>query len=238
MEKVLHKAGTRGKADHGWLKSHHTFSFASYFNPSRMGFGALRVINDDVIEPSTGFGTHPHNNMEIISIPLSGALKHKDTMGNDFVIRKGEVQVMTAGTGVAHSEYNHSDEEDANFLQIWVMPKEINVEPSYSQKEFDESGRDNQFQLLVSPDGREGSVSINQDAYFSLARLSEGQSLTYKAYQEGNGAYFFLLDGELTLAGEKLEKRDGLGLPHLEEVELVATADSEVLVMEVPMTAQ
>jgi len=177
---TLHKADTRGIANHGWLNSHHTFSFASYFNPERMGFGTLRVINDDVVAPSMGFGTHPHQNMEIISLPLRGALKHKDTMGNSHVIKKGEVQAMSAGTGVSHSEYNNSKTEDVNFLQIWVMPKKLNIAPNYSQKEFSAEQRKNKFQLVVSPDGRENTVSINQDAFFSLSDLKEGKTIEYK----------------------------------------------------------
>jgi redox-sensitive bicupin YhaK (pirin superfamily) len=166
METVLHKSNTRGVADHGWLNSYHSFSFANYYNPERMGFGALRVINDDTVAPSMGFGTHPHRDMEIISIPLSGELKHKDTIGNDFVIKPGEVQTMSAGTGIMHSEYNNSEKDDVNFLQIWVMPKQNGIAPAYSQKDFNSEERENAFQLVVSPDGRNNSATINQDAFF------------------------------------------------------------------------
>lgn len=235
MEAVLHKAGSRGVANHGWLHSHHTFSFANYYNPERMGFGSLRVINDDIVAPGMGFGTHPHNNMEIISIPLAGSLKHKDTMGNEFIIKKGDIQAMTAGTGIAHSEYNASSEEDVNFLQIWVLPKKQNVTPNYSQKEFSDHERLNKLQLIVSPDGRHQSVEINQDAYFSMVNFDEGRSLTYSKYQKENGIYFFLLEGELAVHHESLHKRDALGIKNADDINLQAKASSELLIMEVPM---
>lgn len=238
MESILHKANTRGVADHGWLNSHHTFSFANYYNPERMGFGALRVINDDVVAPTMGFGTHPHQNMEIISVPLKGSLKHKDTMGNDFVIKKGEVQAMSAGTGIAHSEYNNSDKDDVNFLQIWVMPKEMNIHPRYSQKEFSEENRNNQFQLVVSPDGRDYSVLINQDAFFSLAKIEKGKTLDYKNYLPENGVYIFVIEGEVSVDDHILSKRDGLGVQGKENSILKASLDSEVLMMEVPMSQE
>ena len=235
MKFTLHKSQSRGFADHGWLKSHHTFSFASYHNPDRMGFGALRVINDDIVAPSKGFGTHPHENMEIISVPLSGSLMHKDTMGNRHVIKKGEVQAMTAGSGLSHSEYNNSAEDMVNFLQIWVMPKKLGVEPSYSQKEFLESKRENSLQLVVSPDGRQDSVAINQDAYFSLAKMDLDSKLVYKKYEKTNGVYFFVLDGKLDVSGQSLHERDGLGVLDGDEMEIKAQNTSEVLIMEVPM---
>lgn len=235
MKNQLHKANTRGVANHGWLHSHHTFSFANYFDPERMGFGALRVINDDIVAPSMGFGTHPHQNMEIISVPLRGSLKHKDTMGNDFVISKGEVQVMSAGTGVAHSEYNNSSTDDVNFLQIWVMPKKNDIEPNYSQKEFSENDRVGKFQLVVSPDGREDSVEINQDAFFSLVKLKAGEKVSYDKYLKDNGVYFFTLEGSGMLDGLALEKRDGVGVEEGDSYDLIAEQDSEFLVMEVPM---
>lgn len=235
MNKLLHKSETRGLADHGWLHSNHTFSFAGYYNPERMGFGALRVINDDVVAPTMGFGTHPHNNMEIVSIPLIGSLRHKDTMGNNFVIRKGEIQVMTAGTGVAHSEYNNSSEEDVNFLQIWVLPKKMNIAPKYSQKEFQDISRQDKFQLIVSPDGRDNSVEINQDAFFSLIKMNDHKGQTYKKYQSQNGVYLFVLEGEVSINGLKLSKRDGLGIEDKDNIEISSTIESEILLMEVPM---
>lgn len=235
MKAVYHPANSRGDANHGWLKSQHTFSFANYYDPERMGFGALRVINDDVIDPGTGFGTHPHQNMEIISVPLSGALRHKDTMGNDFVIKSGEVQTMSAGTGVAHSEYNHSNEEKANFLQIWVLPEKQNIEPAYSQKKFEKADRKNAWQLVVSPDGREDSVSINQNAFFSQAEVKASQSLRYEKYDQNNGVYIFVIEGEVEVSGQKLETRDGLGIYEADKLEFKASADTELLLMEVPL---
>jgi hypothetical protein len=235
MEAQVHKSSSRGVADHGWLKSHHSFSFANYYNPERMGFGALRVINDDVVAPSRGFGTHPHRDMEIISIPLSGALRHKDTMGNDFVIRKGEVQAMSAGTGVAHSEYNNSETEETNFLQIWVIPEKLGTSPQYSQKAFDPKERQGKFQLVVSPDGRENSVQIGQQAFFSLVNLEEGKELSYKKYNSQNGVYFFIIDGSLDILNQQLKRRDGFGYKGEADLTLKATSKSEVLLMEVPL---
>ena len=234
-KKTFHKADTRGKAYHGWLQSEHTFSFANYYNPERMNFGVLRVINDDIIAPTMGFGTHPHQNMEIISVPISGSLKHKDTMGNEYVIKKGEVQTMSAGSGIAHSEFNNSETEKANFLQIWVLPKKLNITPSYSQKEFSEKERENQFQLIVSPDGRKGSAQINQDAFFSITRLEAKQELCYRKYIKENGVYFFIIDGSLKIDDDELSTRDGLGVEGSDQFMLKAYGASEVLVMEVPL---
>lgn len=235
MNAVLHKANTRGVAHHGWLNSHHTFSFANYYNPKRMGFGALRVINDDIVAPSHGFGTHPHKNMEIISVPLKGTLKHEDTMGNKHVIKKGEIQAMSAGTGLYHSEYNNSPKEDVNFLQIWILPKKINIKPNYSQKEFNESARVNNFQLIVSPDGRDNTVEVNQDAYFTLVKLDGKKELQYSKYQKENGVYFFVIDGNLKVNGEALSKRDGLGLENVDDIKMATNSKSEILIIEVPM---
>lgn len=232
---TLHQSTTRGVADHGWLYSHHTFSFANYYNPDRMGLGALRVINDDVVAPGMGFGTHPHRDMEIISIPLSGSLKHKDTMGNDHVISKGEVQAMSAGTGVSHSEYNNSTEEDVNFLQIWVIPKVRGVTPSYSQKKFDQSGRDQKLQLIVSPDGREGSVSINQDAFFSLTNINEQTEINYQKHLAENGVYLFVLRGDIVVEGQQLKTRDGLAIEKSGQLNIRANEKTELLIMEVPL---
>ncbi|SMF83990.1 pirin family protein [Pseudobacteriovorax antillogorgiicola] len=236
MSQVIHRADSRGHADHGWLNSHHTFSFASYFDPKRMGFGALRVINDDVVAPSRGFGTHPHANMEIISVPLEGSLAHKDTMGHDFVISKGEVQAMTAGTGVAHSEFNHSDRESVNFLQIWVLPRLMGVKPAYSQKTFEPNERVNRWQLVVSPDGRQGSVTINQDAHFSMAKIDVGRSLDYELQGDDHGAYIFVISGNVKVDGETLGPRDGLGLTDPKLLTIAAESDAEILLMDVPMT--
>ncbi|MCO4793488.1 MAG: pirin family protein [Bacteriovoracaceae bacterium] len=235
MKKVIHKSETRGSADHGWLKANHTFSFAHYFDAERMGFGALRVINDDLIAPSQGFPTHPHNNMEIITIPLSGCLAHKDTMGNTQVIKSGEVQVMSAGSGLAHSEFNGSSTEEINLLQIWVLPKEQNVNPRYDQKEFQIEDRINQFQLLVSPDERGNSLKVNQDIFFSQAKLEKGKLLEYKLYNDKNGIYIFLIEGEVEVLNERMNRRDGLGVSGIEKFKIEALEESSVLIMEVPM---
>lgn len=236
MERILHKSNSRGLADHGWLQSRHTFSFANYYNPSRMGFGALRVINDDIVAPGMGFGTHPHHDMEIVSIPLRGSLHHKDTMGNDFIIQKNEVQVMSAGTGIQHSEFNNSGETDTNFLQIWVLPEKMGIDPTYSQEKFSQEDQHNQFQLVVSPDGRNGSVSINQQAFFSLIKLQKGHKQLYHKYIQENGLYLFVIEGEIK-TDETLQKRDGLALKGFDNVELEALQDSELLLMEVPFIA-
>ena len=232
---ITHTSDSRGLANHGWLKSRHTFSFANYYNPERMGFGALRVINDDSVDPGMGFGTHPHRDMEIISIPLEGALAHKDSQGNSSIIRKGEVQIMSAGTGILHSEQNASSTEAVKFLQIWVLPEKLGVKPRCEQKAFDPSARKNKFSLVVSPDGREGSVSINQQAFFSLADLDGSQELTYKKHLASNLLYVFILKGEVSLNGQTFSTRDGIGLEDFNELKIEAREDAEILLMEVPL---
>ncbi|MFH2130620.1 MAG: pirin family protein [bacterium] len=235
MTPTIHKADSRGLADHGWLKSRHTFSFASYYDDKRMGFGVLRVLNDDVVAPGRGFGTHPHENMEIISIPLHGQLRHKDSEGNETVIKNGEVQIMSAGTGVLHSEYNHSDTDAVNFLQIWVLPKKQNIHPRYDQRRFDPEGRQDQFQLAVSPLGTDDAgIKINQDAYFSLVDLSQGRKISYDRYRAGNLVYLFVMDGSLEVNGEQLAPRDAIGLTDPVSIGIQATSKASVLVMEVP----
>ena len=226
MNKIIHRANTRGRAEHGWLHSYHTFSFAGYYNLERMGFGKLRVLNDDVVEPGKGFGTHSHDNMEIVSIPLSGSLRHQGNMGNAQVIQKGEIQIMSAGTGVTHSEYNNSDSEQVNFLQIWVLPKEMNLPPNYEQKIFNPEDRKNRFQLLVSPNKRDGSLEINQNTYFSLGNFDAGTHCTYSMHSNGNGVYFFLIDGQIQIEKERLDKRDAIGLSERNDVEINALTDS------------
>lgn len=234
MSTVFHEAKTRGHANHGWLDSWHTFSFASYYNSDRMHFGALRVINDDIIEGGMGFGTHPHKDMEIITIPLSGALAHKDSMGNASTIQHGEVQIMSAGTGIQHSEFNANADKLVNLLQIWVMPEKLNITPRYEQKRFELADRNNKFQLVVSPTRIDGSVWINQNAYFSMAQLDAGKNLDYKKYDAANLVYFFLIDGELSVNGNSLNKRDGLGLEDGTSFSIEAQKNSQLLVMEVP----
>lgn len=236
MKTVLHKADTRGHANHGWLNSHHSFSFASYYNPERMNFGVLRVLNDDIVKPGMGFGTHPHDNMEIISIPLEGALEHKDSMGNSFVIEKNDVQIMSAGTGIKHSEFNRNRDQDVNFLQIWVLPKEKNIAPRYDQVKFDPAKRKNQWQRVVAPEAGGDVVTINQDAYFSLGQLDKGKSLSYPLARSGNGVYIFVLSGKVEVEGQTLDRRDGLGIWDTEEIDFKALEDAELLLLDVPMS--
>jgi quercetin 2,3-dioxygenase len=235
MNSVIHKNETRGRAHHGWLKSHHTFSFADYFRPDRMNFGALRVLNDDQVDPGQGFMTHPHKNMEIVSIPLSGALRHKDSTGREEVIRSGEVQIMSAGTGIAHSEMNASETEAVSFLQIWILPKELNISPRYQQAVFAKEKRKNRFQVVVSPSEEEGALWINQDAHFSLGSLEVGKEAVYQVRQKGNGVYMFVIDGEIKAGDELLSRRDAAGFTEKGEIRVSASKDSEVLVIEVPM---
>jgi quercetin 2,3-dioxygenase len=232
---VLHKAQSRGFANHGWLQSYHTFSFANYYNPERMHFGVLRVLNDDTVAEGRGFGTHPHDNMEIISIPLSGDLEHKDSMGNVAVIRNGDVQVMSAGTGIRHSEFNKNKDQLVKFLQIWVFPNKRNVTPRYDQMSLDPLERKNKFQRIVSPKPTPGSVWIHQDAYFSLADFDKGIKSTYAINKRGNGVYAFVLSGSFQINGIKVEQRDGLGLWNTEKLSLDTLQKGEILLMEVPM---
>jgi redox-sensitive bicupin YhaK (pirin superfamily) len=235
MKKTIHKANTRGFADFGWLHSHHTFSFSSYYNPNRMQFGALRVLNDDIVQPAMGFGAHGHENMEIVSIPIIGELAHKDSMGTAKVIYPGEVQIMSAGTGLRHSEFNNSETNIVNFLQIWVLPKERGIKPRYDQKEFLVSDRMNIFQTVVSPEKDSNALWINQDSYFSLANLEKGKSIDYKINLEGNGAYLFLIDGSVLVDGETFEKRDGVGIAETDSFSITANENAEILLIEVPM---
>lgn len=235
MKTVLHKAETRGHANHGWLDSHHTFSFAHYYDPARMNFGALRVLNDDRVSGGMGFGEHPHDNMEIISIPLSGDLEHKDSMGTKAVIRKNDVQIMSAGTGIYHSEYNKNKDEKVKFLQIWVFPKEKNIQPRYDQKTFDPQSRVNKFQEVVTPEKNSDGVWINQDAWFHLGNLKKDFKASYELKKSGNGVYAFVLEGSVSINGQALGKRDGFGVWDVDKLDIEAIADAEVLLMEVPM---
>lgn len=236
MKYTIHTAKSRGHADHGWLKANHTFSFAHYFDQERMGHGTLRVINDDRIAAQKGFATHPHQNMEIISIPLEGSLAHKDTMGNASTIEYGEVQLMSAGSGIAHSEYNPLRDQETNLLQIWVLPNRQDGAPSYQQKAFDKNLRQDRWQLLVSPDQKEGSLKINQEAYFSQVELGKNKEISYKPFNLKNKAYLFVIDGQVSLSFDKiiLNKRDGLALDHLQEFKLLAQEKANILLMEIP----
>ena len=233
--KILHKADTRGDADHGWLHSRHTFSFANYYDPSRMHFGALRVLNDDYVAPGMGFGTHPHDNMEIISIPLEGDLEHKDSMGNVAVIRHGDIQVMSAGTGIRHSEYNKNDDQPVKFLQIWVFPNKRNVTPRYDQITLNIEDRKNRYQQIVSPTPDDEGVCIHQNAWFHIADLEKGTSLDYTIKGEGNGLYVFVLAGDVAVEGLELNSRDGFGIWDINRVNFTATGNTSLLLMEVPM---
>ena len=233
---VLHKAETRGHANHGWLDSHHTFSFASYHNPERMHFGVLRVLNDDRVDPGMGFGKHPHDNMEIISIPLEGDLEHNDSIGNTAVIRKGDIQVMSAGTGIQHSEYNRNKDKPTKFLQIWVFPNKKNVTPRYDQITLNEKDRHNNIQQILSPNANDEGVWIHQDAWFHLANFDKGFEASYNIKKSGNGVYAFILKGEVIINGIEVGTRDGLGLWDLDALQIKASTDAEFLLMDVPMT--
>ena len=235
MARFLDTSDSRGTANQGWLYSRHTFSFASYHNPERMGFGLLRVINDDIVEPSMGFGTHPHQNMEIISIPLSGSLKHEDSMGNQHIIRSGEVQVMSAGTGITHSEYNNSESDEVNFLQIWVIPKISGISPRYDQRKINIDNANNVFNPIVAPLGTEGIVNINQDAYLSIADIDTDATIEFKKTKKNNGVYFFLIKGNVDIGETLLFKRDGVGITEEDVIKIFAHEKSRILCIEVPM---
>lgn len=233
---IYHAANTRGHADHGWLNAHHSFSFAGYYDPSRIHFGALRVLNDDIVAGGMGFGAHPHDNMEIITIPLAGSLAHKDSMGHAEAIHPGEVQVMSAGTGVQHSEYNHNRDQEVNLLQIWIFPNKKNVQPRYDQRTFDEAARKNAWQTLVSPmDTDDDGLKIYQDAWIYRTDLQNGKSISHTLRNEHNGLYIFVIAGDITVEGQQLHKRDALGVTEANNITISAGADSDVLMLEVPM---
>ena len=234
MKTVLHKAGSRGHANHGWLNSYHSFSFGGYHHPDRMHFGALRVLNDDTVAAGMGFGKHPHDNMEIVSIPLMGDLQHQDSTGRNEIIRAHDVQIMSAGSGIAHSEMNASKTEEVKFLQIWVFPKLKNIEPRYEQKSFLPENRLNQILTVVAPDDS-NAVFINQDAWFSLGSFSKDLSIEYPIKKTDNGVYVFVLSGSVTVNGELLENRDGLGVSETEVLTIVANTESELLLIDIPM---
>ena len=232
---VIHKANARGHANHGWLDSYHTFSFSNYYDPERVHFGALRVLNDDTVSGGMGFGTHPHDNMEIISIPLSGDLEHRDSMGTVAVIKQGDIQVMSAGTGIQHSEKNKNHDRPVKFLQIWVIPNKRNVEPRYDQITLNPGDRKNKLQQILSPNPEDAGVWINQNAWFHLAKLDKGKEVKYDLKEEGNGIYAFVLEGEVSINDQKLNRRDGMGITKTNELNIKAGSDAELLLMEVPM---
>ena len=234
---ILHTSESRGDANHGWLHSKHTFSFANYYNPERMHFGVLRVLNDDTVAAGMGFGTHPHDNMEIISIPLEGDLEHKDSMGNVTVIKNGDIQVMSAGTDIQHSEYNKNKDQQVKFLQIWVFPNKKNVTPRYDQITLKLEDRHNKLQQIISPNEADAGVWIHQNAWFHLGKFDKGISTDYTIKGKGNGLYIFNLTGNLKVNDQILNTRDGFGIWDIEKVTLIAESDAEFLIMEVPMTA-
>ncbi len=235
MNTILHKAETRGLANHGWLNSKHTFSFANYYNPERMSFGVLRVLNDDTVSAGMGFGTHPHDNMEIISIPLAGDLEHKDSMGTSAVIKEGDLQVMSAGTGISHSEYNKNKDKEVKFLQIWVFPNAKNVEPRYDQITLNNIKKNNELYQILSPNKDDQGVWIHQDAWFSLGEFDTDTNLNYSINKKGNGVYLFILEGTFEVNGQELSARDGFGIWDVSTIDLKANKNSRVLLMEVPM---
>ncbi|MFC2187783.1 pirin family protein [Fulvivirgaceae bacterium LMO-SS25] len=233
---ILHKANSRGHANHGWLNSYHSFSFAHYYDPDRMNFGVLRVLNDDTVAPGMGFGTHPHNNMEIISIPLEGDLQHKDSMGNVQVIKQGDIQVLSAGTGIQHSEMNKNKDQEVKFLQIWLFPNRKNVQPRYDQLTLDQTKMKNEFLQILSPNADDDGVWIHQNAWFHLAELDKGIEKDYTFKLHENGLYIFVLEGSVEVEGQQLNKRDGYGIWDTDKVKFTSLSDdAKVLLMEVPM---
>ncbi|WP_353099748.1 pirin family protein [Myroides odoratus] len=234
---VFHPASSRGLVNHGWLISHHTFSFANYHNPERMHFGVLRVLNDDQVAAGKGFGIHPHDNMEIISIPLEGDLKHEDSMGNTSIIKEGDIQVMSAGTGIMHSEYNKNQDREVQFLQIWVYPNKRNVSPRYDSITLDKTKRKNKFQQILSPNPEDEGVWIHQEAWFHLGLFDNQMQVNYTIKKPGNGVYIFLIKGSATIEDQKIEARDGLGIWDITNLTIQTTSpETEILVMDVPMT--
>ena len=234
MKKIVYRSEDRGKANHGWLDTKFSFSFAEYYDPQKMNFGMLRVLNDDIIAPGTGFGTHPHNNMEIITIVLDGELEHRDSMGTGSVIHKNEVQVMSAGSGITHSESNHSDSDSLNLLQLWIFPKEKNIKPRYDQKYFLPDQKLNQLVRVVSGFKEEGSLYIHQDAEIKLGDFEKDQNLKYKL-RANSGIYLFLINGRVEVLNESLFKRDAIGIYNTDEIEIRISERSKFIIIEVPM---
>ncbi|MFN8285329.1 MAG: pirin family protein [Chitinophagales bacterium] len=236
MKTVLHRADDRGQADYGWLKARYYFSFANHYDASKVHFGLLRVLNDDRVAPGQGFGTHPHDNMEIITIPLKGVISHKDSMGSSGNIKAGDVQIMSAGSGVTHSEFNGSATEELNLFQIWIFPKERNIKPRYDQRTYTVDERKGKFQLLVSPGKEEGTLWINQDAWLSMGNFTAGETANYKLHSPKNGVYMVVVNGEVEVAGQKLGDRDALGIYDTGEIEVKVNKDTELLLIDVPMS--
>jgi len=235
MQTVFHPASERGHANFGWLDSHHSFSFGHWYDPGKVHFGALRVLNDDVVKEGAGFNTHPHDNMEIVSIPLKGSLAHKDSTGTDGIIRTGDVQIMSAGSGIRHSEFNPSKTDPANFLQIWVIPKLRDIHPRYDQRAFDEKDRLDKWQIVISPDEKENGLWINQDARFALSKLEKDKEITYEPKFKGNGVYIFVIDGAINIDNKTIGKRDAIGIFDTTGFTIKANQTAEILAIEVPM---
>ena len=235
VNKIIHRANSRGHAHHGWLESYHSFSFAQYYNPEKMNFGALRVLNDDVVAGGMGFGAHAHKNMEIISIPLEGDLEHKDSMGNIAIIQEGDVQIMSAGTGVTHSEYNKHKEREVKFLQIWIAPQEIHVTPRYGQASIQKMKQENGFYEIVSPRKDGSALWIHQDAWLHLGKCEAGTENTYVIKKPGNGVYAFIIEGDVEIEGEKLSRRDAIGVWNTEDITMKTLTDARILLIDVPM---
>jgi quercetin 2,3-dioxygenase len=235
MKQIIFPSNKRGHAQHGWLDTYHSFSFASYYNPEMVHFGALRVLNDDIVQGGEGFGTHPHDNMEIITIPLTGALEHRDNTGRQAIIKSGDVQMMSAGKGIAHSEYNASKTEPVNLLQIWIFPKKKDIEPLYQQITYKESDFSDTIKTVVSPTKQDNTLLINQDAWLSLGRLKQGGNYSYKIKKEGNGLYAFLIEGSINIDGNELGRRDAVGIYEANEVNINSKTDSYLLIMDLPL---
>lgn len=235
MKSILFKASDRGTADYGWLKPNYYFSFAQYHNPAKVHFGLLRVLNDDFIDGGGAFSTHPHDNMEIVTIPFSGALKHKDSTGGEGVIKAGDIQIMSAGTGVQHSEANASATEPVTLFQIWVFPKERNIKPRYDQKTFDVSERANKWQTVVSPIEADHALWINQDARFALTNLDAGKEISYSTAFKGNGVFLVVITGSAEVDGQTLNRRDAIGISGADDFSIRATENAELLAIEIPM---
>jgi len=235
MNKIIHKSDERGYFNHGWLETYHSFSFAQWFDRNKMGFGLLRVLNDDTIAPGQGFGMHPHDNMEIVTIMLKGSLKHRDSMGNEGIIKENEIQAMSAGTGILHSEFNPSNTESCSLFQIWIKPDTYDIKPRYEQKSFDSIEKKNKFLTLVSPKKSPETMFINQNAYFSIAEMEKGKQIDYKFYDKNNGIYLFVIEGNVKVEGESLNRRDAIGIYDVNSISIQSLSSSEILVIEVPM---
>lgn len=236
MSKVVFKSDDRGLADHGWLIARHSFSFAGYYDPQKVHFGALRVLNDDIIAPGKGFGTHPHDNMEIITIPFAGALEHRDSMGNHGVIRAGEIQVMSAGTGIQHSEFNPSSKEEVRLFQIWLIPKIKSVTPRYDQFKINDISCKNELYQIISPDSNDQGSWIYQDAWFFMGEFDQNKQTTYSIKKDGNGVYIILIAGKATIEGEILTTRDAISVTDMASISIEVEKDTSILLMDIPLT--